>query len=79
VYLHDAIRTVLAEASTPMDSSDLAQLVNRRRLYVRKDKEPVPARQVSARAKRYPQSFHLNRSASRMVIGLNEWTKKGPS
>ncbi|WP_300799142.1 hypothetical protein [uncultured Alistipes sp.] len=53
--LHEAIAVVLQEgAKTPQE---LAEEINRRNLYRRKDGRPLPAKQVSARIRAYGYLF----------------------
>ena len=75
MYLHDALRMTLRKAGRSLTSSDLAEIVNRLRLYERKDERLVPARQVSARVRKYPGIFTVDKTSSRIMIGLAEWKK----
>lgn len=49
--LHEAIAVVLREGAKT--SRELADEINRRNLYRRKDGRPLPANQVSARVRAY--------------------------
>lgn len=49
--LHEAIAVVLREGTKT--SRELADEINRRNLYRRKDGRPLPANQVSARVRAY--------------------------
>lgn len=55
--LHEAMEQVLREYGIPMKASAIATEINRRHLYERKDKMPVPSSQIHARAKNYPGLF----------------------
>lgn len=54
--LHEAIETILIEKG-PLNTSDIAFLINERHLYVRGDGEPVKASQISARINHYETTF----------------------
>ncbi|OUN59005.1 hypothetical protein [Alistipes sp. An66] len=53
--LHEAIAVVLREGAKT--SRELADEINRRNLYRRKDGRPLPANQVSARIRAYGALF----------------------
>lgn len=53
--LHEAIAVVLREGAKT--SRELADEINRRNLYRRKDGRPLPANQVSARIRAYGYLF----------------------
>lgn len=55
--LHAAIEQVLKDTRRPMSAREIADIVNQRRLYERKDRTPVPANQISARVARYSALF----------------------
>ncbi|WP_334147603.1 GIY-YIG nuclease family protein [Microbacterium sp.] len=55
--LHQTIVEVLTAAGHPLTARDVADEVNRRRLYVRADGQPLGASQVSARVRNYPGLF----------------------
>lgn len=55
--LHFAIKEVLTRAGRPLTPRQIADEVNRRRLYVRGDGTPLPPGQVSARVRKYPALF----------------------
>lgn len=55
--LHLAIEEVLSAIGRPLTSREIADEVNRRRLYRRGDGTPLPPSQVSARVKNYPALF----------------------
>jgi len=75
MYLHDALSGGIRQAT----SIELAEIVNRRRLYESKDKRPVRFAQVSACAYKYPDIFYVNKTSGRTTIGLIEWERKGRS
>ena len=52
MYLHDAIEQVLRDRGGPMHRRDIADEINRRNLYERRDGAPVPPNQISARIAR---------------------------
>lgn len=55
--LHQSIVEVLTATGRPLTSREVADEVNRRRLYVRADRQPLGASQVSARVRNYPGLF----------------------
>lgn len=55
--LHEAMIEVLRENGAPMTSREIADVINARELYRRKDGRPLPAGQVSARARHYDRLF----------------------
>ncbi len=55
--LHEAICVVIQTAGTPLKATDIANRVNRLRLYTRGDLQPLPGSQVHARVKNYPGLF----------------------
>ena len=51
MYLHEAIKQVLQESgNVPMTIEQIADTINRRHLFVRRDGSPTDARQVGWRA-----------------------------
>ncbi len=62
VTLHDEMVAVLKHSGNPMTSSEIADQVNKRSRYLRGDNGPVPAKQIRARAHRYPKLFALDGS-----------------
>ena len=58
--LHEAIGQAIREAGHPLTYTEIANAVNEGHLYLRKDGTPVPASQISARVKNYPQLFRVN-------------------
>ena len=57
MFLHEAIQKVLTEKKGPMTSKEIADEINKRKLYFRKDLKPVPPSQISARINKYPYLF----------------------
>jgi hypothetical protein len=57
MLLHEAIVEVLSIAGRPMGAGEIAREVNQRELYARKDGNPVPPNQISARANNYRHLF----------------------
>ena len=55
--IEEAILFVLAERGGGMRSEQIAEVINRRRLHVRKDGQPVTSAQVYAVAMRFPDTF----------------------
>lgn len=55
--LHIAIAEVLESSGRAMSPAEIAEHINRRGLYSRRDGSPLPANQVSARIRRYPALF----------------------
>lgn len=55
--LHEAMATVLRERGEPLTGRELADEINRRGLYRRKDGSPLPLNQVHARASNYGDLF----------------------
>ena len=56
--LHEAMVEVLKQNRRPMKAAEIAQEINRMKLYERGDSLPVPGSQISARAKNYPLLFN---------------------
>ncbi len=55
--LHEAIELVLREAGRPMHVRDIAAEIDRRGLFHRNDRRPLPANQIHARIAKpeYPE------------------------
>lgn len=68
--LHEAIEEVIRNSDQPLTFAQVANLINDRELYIRKDGMPVPTSQISARVKNYPHLFVVNRETSPMTITL---------
>ena len=58
--LHETIQKVLRRSGHPLTFTEIAKQVNAQELYTRKDGQPVPASQISARVKSYSQLFDVN-------------------
>jgi len=69
--LHEAIQEVIRQSGRPLSYSEIAHLVNQKGLYSRKDGNPVPASQISARIKNYPTLFTVNNEHSPATVSLN--------
>jgi hypothetical protein len=54
--LHEAMARILNDGRTHT-ASEIAAKINKQKLYIRKDGQPLRASQVSARAKNYPGLF----------------------
>jgi hypothetical protein len=72
MYLHDAMILVLKENGSPMHPEDIAAAVNRRTLYIKRDRSPVDKNQISARTSNNQQIFTREDG----LIGLLEWRNK---
>jgi AAA15 family ATPase/GTPase len=70
--LHEAIQQVLLEENRELNASQIAKIVNERKLYKRGDEKPVPSSQISARVNNYPLLFYKDKNR----IGLNTWKLK---
>lgn len=57
--LHEAIIEVLREKDRPMMTKEIADIINSRQLYVRKDNNLVSGVQISARVKNHPDLFQV--------------------
>ena len=68
VTLHDEIGAILRESGKSLTSKQVAEIANRRRIYLRGDGKPMPASQVRARANNYTRLFQLDGS----LIGLKQ-------
>lgn len=68
--LHEAIQEVIRSNGKAMTFTEIAKQVNDRKLYSRKDGLPVPASQISARVKNYPQLFVVNAGSNPKTISL---------
>jgi len=55
--LHAAIIKVLQENMRPMTSSEIAPIISKRKLYIRKDGNDIKPQQISARINHYPKLF----------------------
>ena len=55
--IEEAILYVLAERNGGLKTEQIAEIINRRRLHVRKDGKPVTSAQVYAVVMHYPDTF----------------------
>ena len=55
--IHEAISQILEEAGKPLSTREIADRINRTRLYTRKDEKPIEKAQIRARVKNYPKLF----------------------
>jgi hypothetical protein len=66
--LHKAIEQVLLERGNPwMTARELADEVNQRGLYVKRDRTPVEVNQIHARATNYPTTFEKQSGKIRLA------------
>lgn len=65
--LHEAIEIVLQEIGIPMTTKEIAGRINKRKLYSRGDKQPVPTSQIGARVNNYPNLFLKENGKIRLV------------
>lgn len=69
MFLHDAIAIILREHKHELRTKEIADEVNEKLLYSKKDKTPVTAFQIHGRTKNYPNLFTRKGS----LVGLIEW------
>lgn len=55
--LHEAIEMILQETGRPMSTREIADVVNKRNLYTRRDGLPISASQIAARVGNYENLF----------------------
>ncbi len=55
--LHEAIKIILQDNDNQMTSTEIANELNKRNLYQRKDKGEIPASQIATRINKYPTFF----------------------
>ena len=55
--LHEAIKLVLEEAKLPLTAREIADAINEKSLYSRKDGRAIPTSQIHARVKNYQNDF----------------------
>ena len=68
--LHEAIQEVIRQSGHPLTFTEIAKQINAQELYSRKDGQTVPASQISARVKSYPQLFKVNSDVNPLTITL---------
>ena len=64
--IEEAIVYCLATSNRGMRSEQIADMINRQRLHLRKDGQPVTSKQVFAVVMRFPDTFVL--SAGRVML-----------
>ena len=69
MLLHEAIIQVLNEKIHEMGTQEIADEINSRRLYTKKDGTDVTAFQIHGRTKNYPKLFRRTGS----MVGLVDW------
>ena len=55
--LHEAISFVLKQENRPMTAREIADIINSKKLYIRRDNNPVPTSQIHARVNNHPAIF----------------------
>ena len=70
--LHEAIQEVIRQSGRPLTFTEIAKLINQDSLYSRKDGQPVPASQISARVRNYPELFIVNDDVSPKTVDINQ-------
>ncbi len=69
--LHEAIQEAIRQSGRPLTFTEIAKKINEQGLYTRKDGQPVPASQISARVNNYPELFSVDNETSPATIKLN--------
>lgn len=67
--LHEAIVMVLQENMKPMTASEIADILNDRKLYIKKDGSEIKTSQIHARVNKRPGLFTKDEEG----IGLVHW------
>lgn len=57
MLLHEAIAQILREKMKPMTTQELADAINSRKLYRKKDGSDIEPNQISARLSNHPELF----------------------
>ncbi|WP_373815541.1 HTH domain-containing protein [Porphyromonas loveana] len=71
--LHEAMILIIKEKGiSPMSSTDIAQEVNKRKLYIKDDKTEVEPDQIKLRAMKYPQYFEINKERTPITVSLKK-------
>ena len=70
--LHEAIQEVIHQSGHPLTFTEIARQINAKELYNLKDGRPIPASQISARVKNYPQLFDVNTDVNPKTITLKK-------
>ena len=71
--LHEAIVVVMVRSGRfTMPATELVEAINQNRLYLRKDKKPLPTAQILARARRkkYRSLFRVRGAAGAKAVSL---------
>ena len=66
--IEEAILYCLAKRNGGMRTEQIADMINRQRLHLRKDGQPVTSKQVFAVISRYPDTFCLNSGRVMLMI-----------
>ena len=66
--IEEAILYCLATRNGGMRTEQIADMINRHRLHLRKDGQPVTSKQVFAVISRYPDTFCLNSGRVMLTI-----------
>ena len=66
--LHEAIQEVIRQSGHPLTFTEIAKQINAQELYTRRDGQSVPASQISARVKSYPQLFKVDGSSNPQTV-----------
>jgi hypothetical protein len=70
--LHEAIVKILHAKNCEMNTKDISDEVNKRKVYAKKDGSDITAFQIHGRTKNYPKLFTRRGSS----VGLVEWISK---
>lgn len=65
--LHEAIEIILQETGRPMSTREIADVVNKRNLYTRRDGLPISASQIAARVGNYENLFIKEQGKIKLV------------
>lgn len=65
--LHEAMIVVLKEKTMSLHPKEIADTINRRELYHRKDRLPLSAGQIRARVGRYPHLFEKTKDSPALI------------
>lgn len=67
--LHEEIVAILKEFGHEMTTKEIAEIVNKRKKYIKRDGSDVTPFQIHGRTKNYPQLFTRDKT----IVGLVEW------
>jgi hypothetical protein len=76
--LHEAIVAVLIESGQCLTASQIAEIINQRKTYIRGDGNPLPSSQISARVNNYPNLFSKDIVGKICLNGKSPITSKHP-